>query len=178
MVEENVNHKLGKPKNSGNRINKAKENNSSRIPGSLFEKGNPPRSPGRPKGSRSKSTVVLEAIGLENAAAIYQRVVDLALGITKEGDRDSCKIILDRVFPVPRGRKHDLKYYGSIDTIQDINDLSKHILNMVISGKLSAEEAEDHSREIERRIKVITDSSVMDRINTTCQKIDDLKNGM
>jgi hypothetical protein len=175
MVEENnIKRSPGRPKNSGGRINKAIGNNVPRTPEGLFEKGNVPRSPGRPKGSRSKSTLFLEELGLKGAKEIYLKLYSIAL----EGDVTACKIILDRVYPVPKGRKHDLGYYGQIDTIQDVNELSKHVLNMVISGKLSAEEAEDHSREIERRIKVITDSSVMDRINTTCQKIDDLKNGM
>lgn len=175
--------KAGRPKGSTNGIKKAIDIkqviNVKNGPGTpLFEKGNSPRSAGRPKGAKNKSTLIYEQIGSDNGVAIYQKLCDLALGKTKEGDVTACKIILDKVYPGRKGNTHDLEYTGEIDTIQDINELSKYVLKMLISGKISGEESDIYSKEIERRIKVISDSAVMDKINSTCQKIDDIKNGI
>lgn len=135
-----------------------------------FKKGNT-ASTGRPKGSRNKSTLMLEAIGTENAAAVYQKLVDLALGRTKEGDINACKIILDRAYPAPKGRTVALEFDGPVKTIQDANNLSEHITTMIITGELSAEEAEDYGKWIDRRTKSIIDSDVMDKMNSTMEKV-------
>lgn len=138
----------------------------------IFEQDkNTLRSPGRPKGSRNKSTLMLEAIGSENAVAIYQQLVDLALGRTKEGDINACKMILDRVYPVRKACKMSIDFDGPLETVQDINEASKHLLRMVIEGEISAEDAEDIGKNFERRLRIITDSVAMDKINTTLEKV-------
>jgi hypothetical protein len=146
------------------------------ITDNRFQNGNH-ASPGRPKGSKNKSTLMLEAIGLENATSVYQKLVDLALGRTKEGDVTACKIILDRVNPVKKGNKYSLDYFGETKTIKDINALSEHVVNLVIQGEISLEEAEEYGRILEQRLKMITDTDIAVKIQETCEKVDMIKNG-
>ncbi len=154
------------------KINKAKHRGAgSGKP--LFEKGNVPHSWGRPKGSKNKITVALEQIGVDNAQAVYAKLVGLALS----GDVNACKMILDRVYPLRKGLRFSLEFDGPLDTIQDINDLSKHVLNMVISGEVSAEEAEEYGKVLEQRMKIITDTETMKKIEHTCMLVELMKKG-
>ena len=59
-----------------------------------------PRSRGRPKGARNKKTVIVEQIMSGEGAAITRSVITAALN----GDMTACKIILDRIAPIRRGR--------------------------------------------------------------------------
>lgn len=127
---------------------------------------------GRPLGSKNKTTIILEQIGLESAQEVYKHWIDLALGRTKEGDGVACKNILDRVSPVRKGRCVALEFKDyPIKTIQDANKLSEHVTTMIITGEISAEEAEDYGKWIDRRMKSIIDSDVMDKMNSTMEKV-------
>ncbi len=154
------------------KINKAKHRGvGSGKP--LFEKGNVPHSWGRPKGSKNKIMVALEQIGVDNAQAVYAKLVGLALN----GDVNACKMILDRVYPLRKGLRFRIEFDGPLDTIQDINDLSKHVLNLVISGEVSAEEAEEYGKVLEQRMKIITDTETMKKIEHTCMLVELMKKG-
>lgn len=142
-----------------------------------FQDGNK-AGPGRPKGSRNKITVALEMIGNENAEVVYQQLVDLALGRTKEGDINACKIILDRVYPPRKVNKYDLGYEGIMNTVQDVNALSKHVLKMVVNGEISTEEAEAYGKIIEQRLKIIIDTDMAAKIESTCHKVDLIRQGV
>jgi hypothetical protein len=139
--------------------------------------GSEPRSPGRPKGSKNKITLVLEKIGDDNAAEVYQKMVDLALGRSSEGDAYACKFILDRVYPQRKGRKFTVEMRGPVDTPNDINEFSKKVLNLLAEGEISAEEAVDYGRVFEQSMKTMTDTEVVKKIESTCQKVEDIKNG-
>src|SRR5215217_8031542 len=67
-----------------------------RGPGRPF----PPGSPGRPKGSRNKRTVLAEQIMSEDLEAITRAVSRAAL----QGDVQAARVVLDRLVPIRRGR--------------------------------------------------------------------------
>lgn len=187
MSEDITKRKRGRPKVSKDVINTIpamkpiptsfnKRENNNVVGNNWFKKGNK-ASNGRPKGSRNKSTLMLDALGMDNVVAVYQKLIDLALGRTKEGDVTSCKIILDRVYPVQKYRRIDLGFEGPLDTIQDINALSKYVTRMAIDGEISFDEAEEGGKVLEQRMKSITDSDVMSKIESTCKKVEEIKNG-
>jgi hypothetical protein len=154
------------------KINKARDiGEGSGTP--LFKKGESPRSAGRPKGSKNKITVALQQIGEDNAQAVYSKLVEVALA----GDVNACKMILDRVYPLRKGLRFSIEFDGPLDTVEDINALSKHVLNMVISGELSPEEAEEYGKVLEQRMKIITDTETMKKIDHTCMLVDMMKRG-
>jgi hypothetical protein len=65
------------------------------VPG---QSGNPA---GKPKGIRNKATVMCEKLMEKDIKGITNVVVEQALG----GDLTAAKLVLDRVAPVPKGRK-------------------------------------------------------------------------
>lgn len=140
-----------------------------------FKKGNKASlGHGRPVGSRNKSILILEQIGKDSAETILKHWIDIALGRTKEGDAGSCKGILDKVWGGRKGRSVDIDFGRPVRTIQDANKLSEHITTMMVTGEISAEEAEEYGKWIDKRMKHISDSDVMDKIDETYKKIDDI----
>jgi hypothetical protein len=181
MFENIVKRKAGRPlgvKDKNSSIYKIKQKGSPSKNASSFKNGTSFKKgwsggPGRPVGSRNSATIALEQMGEENAYAVYAKLVELAL----EGDVNACKLIIDRVYPPRKGLRVNLEYSGTMDTVQDINMLSKHVLGKVLSGGLSPEEGEEYGKLCEQRLKIITDTDVMNKIEETYQKVDAISMG-
>ena len=65
-----------------------------------FQKGKSGNLKGRPRGSRNRSTVAAEMLLENQAAAITQKCVDMAMG----GDPTALRLSLSRILPVKRDR--------------------------------------------------------------------------
>ena len=63
--------------------------------GKPFRKGTSGNPAGKPKGTRNKATVLLEAISDDDLSAIVKELVTKA----KSGDLTAIKILLDRLIP-------------------------------------------------------------------------------
>ena len=66
---------------------------------SRFEKGKSGNPAGRPKGSRNKSMLALDAILAGEAEAITRKAIELAL----EGDTQALRMCMDRLMPARKG---------------------------------------------------------------------------
>ena len=66
---------------------------------SKFQKGNP-GGPGRPRGSRNKMNLLLDEIAEGEAPRMLRKLIADADG----GDRVSTRLVLNRVWSVPKGR--------------------------------------------------------------------------
>ena len=113
-------------------------------------------SPGRPIGSKRKVTSELEKIGEENALIALENIIHWM----KEGNADATKFLLERVYPVRRDLKRHLGYEGKYDTLEDMNDLSRHILTLMGEGEISSDDAYGYGKVIEQRIKNIAETSM------------------
>src|SRR5215203_5594430 len=60
--------------------------------------------PGRPKGERARLAAALDAIAAADAEAVLSAVLSAA----KSGDMGAAKLILDRLWPAPKGRAVEL----------------------------------------------------------------------
>jgi hypothetical protein len=80
---------------------------------------------------------------------------------------------------VRKCHKVDFDLEGHINTMQEVNEVSKQVVKMAIDGEITCEEAEECGRILEQRMKVLTDTEVMGKIDATCQKVDMImiKNG-
>ena len=112
-----------------------------------FAKGN--KLGGKPKGARNKATVLLEELTLENAFKITQAVIDMALA----GDLAAAKLILDRIWQIPKPQIYvNKEYIKDMVTQEDANNAITNILNDVANSELSLEEAAQLMALIERKI--------------------------
>ncbi|MCC0808272.1 hypothetical protein FPV16_18990, partial [Methylobacterium sp. W2] len=68
--------------------------------GKPFQKGQTGNPAGRPKGSRSKSALALEAILEGDAESIVRKAIELAT----DGDTQALRMCLDRLMPARKDR--------------------------------------------------------------------------
>lgn len=119
---------LTNPLSKQEKQNKKRSNNIFK-PGNNFGKG-------RPAGSKSNAQLALEEIGYANAELVLHKAISLAL----TGDSVAIKCILDRVYPVRKGRliKTDLP---KVETIDDVCNAISCIIDSMSRGIISYEEA-------------------------------------
>lgn len=132
--------------------------------GRPFLPGNNANPRGRPKGSRHAAQVALDAIGQDNAEELLQTVVDAALG----GDMRAAGILLDRLWPVRKGRPVRLEL-PTITGASDIASAMSVVIAAMAAGDITPEEADAVSsilntqarvlelRDLELRIKALED---------------------
>jgi hypothetical protein len=109
-------------------------NNARKTPkGRPFAKGNP----GRPKGARHKTTVLLEKIMADDAAAVMKTVVEAAKG----GDMRAAAIIVERMAP-PAPKDRPIQFtLPPITTIDDAAEALAGLLKSVANGEITPNEA-------------------------------------
>lgn len=115
-----------KPENAG------RNQDGTFLPGAS---GNPA---GKPKGTRSHLAKALDDLAQADAAAVLQKV----LGLAKNGDISAARLVLDRTWPMPKGRPVRVP----LPPLNNINDLTRGIAavaNAVSDGLLSTEEAQN-----------------------------------
>jgi hypothetical protein len=100
-----------------------------------FAKGSPP-GPGRPPGSRNKSSVWLDELGNDGLVKVVRAVVDQAV----TGNMTAAKIALERVTPSPRGRLLTLDL-PAVDTPAGLVRAQAAVVAAMASGEITPEEA-------------------------------------
>src|SRR5689334_15457300 len=106
--------------------------NARKTRGRPFEIGNP----GRPKGSRNKATLAVEAILEGEAEVLTRKAVERAL----EGDIQALKLCLERLLPPRRERLVGLRL-RPIKCATDAATAGSAIIAAVACGDLSVGEA-------------------------------------
>jgi uncharacterized protein YqgV (UPF0045/DUF77 family) len=119
-------------------------NNSPKTGGGKFKVGKSGNGAGRPKGSRNRKTMLLEAMTQEDRAAIVDKIIRQA----KRGCRVSQRLIADRIEPVRKARvKFRLR---PIATVDDVVAAFADIAAAVASGVLTLDEAAAASIHIDK----------------------------
>jgi polyhydroxyalkanoate synthesis regulator phasin len=127
---------------------------------------------GRTQGSKNKGTAWIRSIGEEYSELAIRQMVEWM----KAGDKEATRFLLERIYPIRKGLRHYLNYdCGTLKTLQDIDKISEHVTTLMVEGEISAEEAEEYGKAIERRMRIIIDSKVMDKIEDTCKKVEAMK---
>jgi hypothetical protein len=120
-----------------------------------FETRFKPGNSGRPKGSRNRASVVLDALNDSDLEAIVEKVVAKA----KEGDLTAAKIIFDRVMPAPRARAVAIdlaevdRYDGDEATLRSY----AAIVGAVASGAISPGEAVELAELVDKQRQAFAD---------------------
>jgi hypothetical protein len=121
-------------------------------------KGKPP-GPGRPKGCRNKSTVLLDAIGAEGIEDVIRVVQEKA---KKKGNLHAAQILLDRLWPRgPRLAPLDLP---AVKTAADIVEANAALIERISEGEVPPEQANAASTVIENQRRAIETGELEKRI--------------
>jgi hypothetical protein len=126
------------------------------VRGRPFETGNP----GRPPGSKNKTTRLVEQLLAGDAEMITRAAIEKA----KSGDAGCVKLCLDRLSPRRNGRPIDFEV-PVITKPQDCVAAMAAITNGVNDGSLTAEEANDLVRLINAFASAITLTEIVSRLD-------------
>jgi hypothetical protein len=120
------------------------------------QSGNPA---GRPRGSRNRSTLALEAIFEGEAEALSRKAIEQAL----TGDGGAMKLCLDRLLSPRRDRSitFDLPV---IETAADLPMATAALLRAVSSGEVTPSEAADIGKSVSAHIEAITAADLHRRL--------------
>jgi hypothetical protein len=134
---------------------RASRKNGEKTGGGRFGPGNP----GRPKGARNKTTIVIEQLLESEGEAIARKAIERALA----GDSVALRLCLERISPVRRGRAITFPM-PTIDSTADLAKAMGAILAGVASGTLTAEEGLTVANIVEAKRRAIETIELDDRI--------------
>ena len=111
-----------------------------------FLEGNP----GRPKGSRNRSTLIAESIFSEGVSDVAAVVVQLA----RSGDLSAAKIILDRIYPASKDKAISINV-ADTSTPEGLSLAVKQIVGATVNGDLLPSEAKSLNCLLETQRKAL-----------------------
>ncbi len=130
-----------------------------KAPPHAFAKGISGNPKGRPKGSRHKTTMMLQTLMEGDAAAIVQTVINQA----KAGDMAAARVIIDRLIPPARERPVSLTLPDT-SSAEGIAAAQNVILQAVADGELLPTEAATLAGIVEARRRAIETVELEQRI--------------
>jgi hypothetical protein len=118
-----------------------------------------PGNPGRPPGSKNKTTQMVEQLAEGQAEQLVQKVLELA----KAGDVSCLRMMLDRLWPPRKGQPVNV-VMPPINTSQDLFAAIASIWTAIREGRLTPDEASALSIVIDRSIQAIELHDITKRI--------------
>ena len=127
--------------------------------GRQFQPGQSGNPNGRPKGSRNRTTLAVEALIDGEADALTRKAIDLALA----GDTSMLRALLGTLVPSRRERlvEFDLP---SIETAADARGASSAVLAACAAGALSPSEASEVMALISTHVRVLEVAELEERL--------------
>ena len=106
--------------------------NTRRVYGRPFQPGNP----GKPKGARHKTTLIAEKLAIErlmedDTEGVTRRVIEAA----KVGEMTAARLVLERIYPVRKGRPVHLDL-PEIETVADLPVALSALVSAMGHGRL------------------------------------------
>jgi hypothetical protein len=114
------------------------ENTEKKQRGKQFSKGVSGNPAGRPRGSLNVTTKAAIALLDGEAEEITRKAIELAL----EGNMQAIKLVMERVIPARKELTVELPIVIKADTIKNILDSSKNLINLATEGKITLSEAQ------------------------------------
>jgi hypothetical protein len=131
-----------------------------RVRGRPFQAGNP----GRPRGSRNKTTRIIQQLAERQAEQLTQKALELALS----GDGASLRMLMDRLWPLRKSQPVNFEM-PNIKTSEDVRGALASIWTAIADGRLTPDEAHALSSIIDRSVQAAEVGDILKRI-------DDLEN--
>ncbi|GEO18403.1 DUF5681 domain-containing protein [Microvirga aerophila] len=115
---------------------------------------------GRPKGSRNKTTLALEALLDGEAEAITRKAVEMAL----EGDLTAMRLVMDRIMP-PRKERPIMCTMPKMETAADAVKGSAALVDAVANGDITPGEAGELVKLIDGFTKAVELYEIQQRLD-------------
>jgi hypothetical protein len=125
------------------------------VRGRPFKPGNP----GRPPGSKNKTTRLVEQLVDDDAEKLTQKIIQLAL----DGNVSCLQYCLDRLLPRRSGRSLDIQL-PTISSVHDVVLAMAAITTAVSNGVVTAEEASNLVHLLNSYDRAITTSDLVIRL--------------
>ena len=136
-------------------MNAEPRNSAPKTRGRPFQPGNA----GKPKGARHRMTVMAEQMMTHEAEAVVKAVIDAARG----GDMTAAKIILDRIAPVPKGRRLEMDL-PAIDTPADVSAALNATISAMAGGLITPDEASTVSGVLAEKRRALEVGDIEERV--------------
>lgn len=130
--------------------------NGENTRGRPFQQGNP----GRPKGSRNRTTLALEALLDGEAEAITRKAVEMAL----DGDTTAMRLVMDRIMP-PRKERPIMFSMPKLETAGDAVKATAALAEAVASGDITPGEAGELSKLVDGFTKAVELHEIQQRLD-------------
>ncbi|TXN40681.1 hypothetical protein FV232_27155 [Methylobacterium sp. WL30] len=124
-----------------------------------FEKGQSGNPSGRPKGSRNRTSLAMEAILEGEGEALTRKAIEMAL----DGDGPALRLCMDRLMPARKDRPVTFEL-PAIESTADIPKATSALLHAVSSGDLTPSEAADVGKAIDAHVKAIEAHEFAERL--------------
>lgn len=136
------------------------ENTAQKPRGRPFEPGNSGNPSGRPKGSRNKTTMAVEALLDGDADAITRKAIEKAL----QGDTAALRLCVERLLPARRDRPVEFEL-PPVETAADAVKASYAVLDACAKGVLSPSDAKDVMALISTHIQTVEMAALAARVS-------------
>ena len=130
------------------------------------QSGNPA---GRPRGSRNKKTLLLEALLDDESETLMRRVI----GLAKMGDDVAMRLVFARMLPPRRDRPVPLEL-PRIESEADARRASGDVMEALGSGEITPQEAEQVLRVVAGAAMVMQSSELGQRMKWLQQRVSQL----
>jgi hypothetical protein len=105
--------------------------------------------------------LALEALLDGEAEALARKAVEMAL----EGDTPAMRLVMDRILP-PRKDRSVMFALPKLETLADAVKASAALVEAVACGDLTPSEAEDLSRLVDRYVRAIETTDILERLES------------
>lgn len=124
-----------------------------------FKPGKSGNPAGKPKGTRNKTTLALEALLDGEAESLTRKAIEMA----KAGDGPALRLCLDRIVPARKDRPVAFDM-PKLETAEDALKASIAIVEAVAGGELTPLEADELSRVVANFVKAAESADLAGRI--------------
>jgi hypothetical protein len=132
-----------------------------------FRKGTSGNPAGRPRGSRNKTTLMMEQLLEDHGEELLQKEIALA----REGDRYARRFCLDRLFPTSKERPIELDL-PPVENFQHISTVLSSVLQAVATGQITPLEGIQVASLLHLHHDVLKHADVESRIQLLEQVLD------
>ncbi len=119
----------------------------------------PPGNAGKPKGTRHRVTMAVEALLDGEAEALTRTAIEAA----KAGDMTALRLCLDRIAPPPKGRRVSLDL-PQIETAADVTKALSAAVQAAAAGEITLDEAGQVAGLLEAQRKAIETADLEARL--------------